>query len=101
MARDLKLMSKDQLHQLDLNDGIICRSGSFKQLSSFPRFLLELKGIMKVMPDAKTKAEFQQIIDSDSIEGFHKFADGLDTFTKEEIWPPEEYPEMYVEETKQ
>lgn len=116
MARNLKLMTEDQLKQLDLNGSVKCRSNSLKHLSQivdtgytfpvdeivvtddaeltikserpaqFPNFIEQLKSIMKFMPDHVTKAQFQQVIDSDSVELFHKFAEGLDTFTKEEVW---------------
>ena len=124
--RNWKLMTADQLKQLDLNAGVLCRSSSLKCLSQivdtgfsfpvdiiehigdnelvvtcdkapqFPNFLSQLKSIMEAMPDAKTKAQFKLVLDSDSVEELHKFAGGLDVLSKKEIWPPEEYPEMYV-----
>ena len=119
-------MTPGQLKQLDLNAGVRCRSSSLKYLSQvvdtgfnfpvdiverigdnklvvtsdkapqFPNFLSQLKTIMKAMPDAKIKARFKQVLDSDSVEELHKFAGGLDVLSKEEIWPPEEYPDMYI-----
>ncbi len=103
MARDLKLMTKAQRHQLELNGMVHCRSSVLKQLSMIAgtgSVLSELKAIMEKMPDAETKTQFKQVLDSDSVEELHKFAGGLDVFSKEEIWPPEKYPKLYVEKTK-